>query len=156
MDKDRYKEEGFFIPLDYGHIVGVVWLAHEVLMIGLSNGYIVLVSAPLLMRQRKNASSEAGARSSVGSGIPPNLNKAMFTTRIFESYLSSMTTVDGAPAVLGDRSLKVLNIDMGCWGESDCLSISADIEIEGFNPKPGIFLQARRRPSPPRGHHGHG
>ena len=26
-----YKEEGFFIPLDYGHIVGMVWVNNEVL-----------------------------------------------------------------------------------------------------------------------------
>ena len=25
-----FKEEGFFIPLDYGHIVGMVWVAQEV------------------------------------------------------------------------------------------------------------------------------
>merc|ERR1719240_1575301 len=36
-----YKEEGFFIPLDYGHIVGMQWVAHEVLIIGLANGYVV-------------------------------------------------------------------------------------------------------------------
>ena len=34
--------QGFFIPLDYGHIVGVVWVAHEVVLIALANGYVVL------------------------------------------------------------------------------------------------------------------
>ena len=34
--------------------------------------------------------------------------------------------------MLGDNSLKVLRIDMTKWGSDDCLTIAADIEIEGF------------------------
>ena len=172
-----YKEEGFYIPLDYGHIVGALWVAHEVLIIGLANGdrdacthvassavhayqahhlhlrmhipphashtigYIVVVSAPLLMRQRKNASASAPGRDGDG-GVPrAGSTKPMSTTRIFEGYLSALTTIDGAPAVLGDKSLKVLNIDMSKWGEEDCLSVAADIEIEGFTARPGVYLQ---------------
>ena len=60
-----YKEEGFFIPLDYGHIVGMVWVSHEVLLIGLANGYVVLVSAPLLMRLRRKARISRYAQMSV-------------------------------------------------------------------------------------------
>ena len=105
-----YKEEGFFIPLDYGHIVGVVWVDHEVLVIGLANGYIILISAPLLMRQRKNQSLNAPGRSGAEQATPTGAFKAMTTTRLFNGYLSALTIVDGAPAALGDTSLKVLNL----------------------------------------------
>ena len=30
---------------------------------------------------------------------------------------------------------------MAQWGEEDCLSVAADIDIDGFTLKPGIFLQ---------------
>merc|ERR1719421_1506377 len=72
-----YKEEGFFIPLDYGHIVGMVWVAHEIVLIALANGYIVLVSAPLLMRQRKNAAAGAHGRSEFDGEIPVSTTKSM-------------------------------------------------------------------------------
>jgi len=126
-----YKEEGFFIPLDYGHIVGMVWVAHEVILIALANGYVVLVSAPLLMRQRKNAAASAHGRTDEDK--IPSTTKSMSTTRIFQNYLSACIELDGSPAVLGDTSLKVLSIDMAKWGQDDCLSIAADIEIEGYD-----------------------
>ena len=50
--------------------------------------------------------------------------------------------LEGSPAVLGDTSLKVLSIDMGKWGTEECLSIAADIEIEGFDGRVGTSLNA--------------
>jgi len=126
--------KGFFIPLDYGHIVGMVWVAHEVILIALANGYVVLVSAPLLMRQRKNAAAQAAGRGGDDElqGTAPT-TKSMSTTRIFSNYLSAAIELEGSPAVLGDTSLKVLRIDMAKWGTEECLSICADIEIDGFD-----------------------
>jgi hypothetical protein len=137
-----FSEEGFFIPLDYGHIVGMVWVNDEVLVIGLANGYVVLVSAPLLMRQRKNASANAPGRESDATMTLNMKTKSMSTTRVFTSYLSAVMELDGSPAVLGDTSLKVLRIDMAKWGQDDCLSIAADIEVPDFEFKGlGIFLE---------------
>jgi len=133
-----YKEEGFFIPLDYGHIVGMVWVNHEVLVIGLANGYVVLVSAPLLMRQRKNAAAQAPGREDTEQ--TDIARKSMSTTRVFTNYLSACLELEGSPAVLGDKSLKVLRVDMAKWGQDDCLSIAADIEVDGFEPRIGVSL----------------
>ena len=139
-----YREEGFFIPLDYGHIVGMVWVNHEVLVIGLANGYVVLVSAPLLMQQRKNAAANAAGRDSVAdsgcSDADAAKKKSMSTTRVFQNYLSGCIELEGSPAVLGDGSLKVLRIDMGRWGQDDCLTIAADIPVDGFVPAIGVSL----------------
>jgi len=135
-----YKEEGFFIPLDYGHIVGMVWVAHEVVLIALANGYVVLVSAPLLMRQRKNEAANAPGRKDATE--VPTATKSMSTTRIFSNYLSACIELEGSPAVLGDKSLKVLRVDMAKWGTDDCLSIAADIEIEGYDARIGTSLNA--------------
>ena len=118
-----YKEEGFFIPLDYGHIVGMTWVAHEVVLIALANGYVVLVSAPLLMRQRKNASAQAHGRSTDAEQPVAVTTKSMSTTRVFQNYLSAVTEIDGQPAVVGDSSVKILHLDMPKWGADDCLSI---------------------------------
>ena len=100
-----YQEEGFFIPLDYGHIVKMVWVNHEVLVIGLANGYVVLVSAPLLMRQRKNSAAHVAGREQ--SEEIPVTSKSMSTTRVFQNYLSDCIELEGSPAVLGDNSVKV-------------------------------------------------
>lgn len=135
-----YKEEGFFIPLDYGHIVGITWVAHEVLVIGLANGYVVLVSAPLLMRQRKNAAADAPGRDTADIECPPEKAKSMSTTRVFQNYLSACIELEGSPAVLGDSSLKVLRVDMAKWGQDSCLSIAADVEVDGFSPGIGLSL----------------
>jgi len=116
--------QGFFIPLDYGHIVGMIWVAHEVVLIALANGYVVLVSAPLLMRQRKNAAASAHGRASEASQVPVT-TKSMSTTRIFQNYLSAAVEIEGSPAVIGDTSLKVLRIDMAKWGTDECLSMYA-------------------------------
>ena len=121
----RYLVQGFFIPLDYGHIVGMVWVAHEVVLIALANGYVVLVSAPLLMRQRKNAAASAHGRSLEEGNQAPLTTKSMSTTRIFQNYLSSAIELEGSPAVLGDTSLKVLRVDMAKWGTDECLSMCA-------------------------------
>ncbi|KAL1528335.1 hypothetical protein AB1Y20_009689 [Prymnesium parvum] len=136
-----YREEGFFIPLDYGHIVGLTWTAHEVLIIGLSNGYIVAVSAPLLMRQRKNESTNAEGRNS-DSGTSAESARSMTTTRVFTHYLTAICDIDGAPAVLGDTSLKILQLDMTRWGGDGYLSIPADIPIQGFSMGVGVSLKA--------------
>jgi hypothetical protein len=137
-----YKEEGFFIPLDYGHIVGMVWVANEVVLIALANGYVVLVSAPLLMRQRKNASASAHGRSEADVAATPVTAKSMSTTRIFSNYLTAAFELEGTPAVLGDQSLKILRVDMAKWGTDECLSIAADIEVEGYDAsKLGVCLQ---------------
>jgi len=109
-----------------------------VLVTGLANGYVVLVSAPLLMRQRKNAAADApGREDAEGSDLT---KKSMSTTRVFQNYLSACIELEGSPAVLGDKSLKVLRVDMAKWGTDDCLSIAADIEVDGFEPRIGVSL----------------
>jgi len=146
-----YKEEGFFIPLDYGHIVGICWVDHDVLVIGLANGYVVLVSAPLLMQQRKNASADVAGRKDSGIECPPEKAKSMSTTRVFQNYLSACIELEGSPAVLGDESLKVLRIDMNKWGKDDCLSIAADVAVDGFTPAIGVSLNKMSAVSSPEG-----
>ena len=84
----------------------MVWVAHEVVLVALANGYVVLVSAPLLMRQRKNAAASAHGRSQ--EDVVPVMTKSMSTTRIFQNYLAAAVEIEGSPAVLGDTSLKVL------------------------------------------------
>jgi len=135
-----YKEEGFFIPLDYGQIVGMAWTVNEVLIIGLSNGYIVTVSAPLLMRQRKNAAAEVAGRTDNSGG--GGSTRAMTTTRIFQHYLAALCDIDGAPAALGDTSVKLLAIDMHQWGGDGYLSIPADVPIDGFSLSVGVSLKS--------------
>lgn len=65
----------------------------------------------------------------------------MSTTRIFQNYLSAVTEIDGQPAVVGDTSVKILHLAMAKWGSDDCLSIAADIEVDGFAPRVGVCLQ---------------
>ena len=91
----------------------------------------MLVSAPLLMSQRKNAAASAPGRAASEPPFAGN-NKSMTTTRIFQNYLSACIELEGTPAVLGDTSLKILRLDMSKWGTDECISIVADIEIEGF------------------------
>ena len=101
----------------------------------------MLVSAPLLMRQRKNAAASAHGRTAE-ENEPPVTTKSMSTTRIFQNYLSAAVELEGSPAVLGDTSMKVLRIDMAKWGTDECLSIAADIEIEGYDGRIGTSLNA--------------
>lgn len=101
----------------------MVWVAHEVVLIALANGYVVLVSALLLMRQRKNASATAHGRAPEESPPVPVTAKSMSTTRIFQNYLTAAIELEGSPAVLGDTSLKVLSVDMAKWGTDGCLSM---------------------------------
>jgi hypothetical protein len=126
-----------------GHIVGMVWVNHEVLVIGLANGYVVLVSAPLLMRQRKNAAANVAGREAALASDVDTKAKSMSTTRIFGNYLMHVMELEGSPAVLGDKSLKVLRVDMSKWGSDECLSIAADIEVPEFDNegKLGVFLE---------------
>ena len=84
----------------------------QVLAIGLANGYVVLVSAPLLMRQRKNAAAQVAGREEIKE--EDVMRKAMFTTRVFQNYLSACIELEGSPAVLGDKSHKVMSV-------SDCV-----------------------------------
>lgn len=139
-----FREEGFFIPLDYGSIVGCVWIKEEVLLIGLSNGYVVAVSAPTLMQQRKNRAAQhperLGGQDAAALPHAKAIAKAMSTLRVFEGYLSQLTLVDGMPALLGDSSLKILQIDVENWGESGFISIAADIFIEDFEADVGVNL----------------
>ena len=101
----------------------MVWVAHEVVLVALANGYVVLVSALLLMRQRKNASATAHGRAPEESPPVPVTAKSMSTTRIFQNYLTAAIELEGSPAVLGDTSLKVLSVDMAKWGTDGCLSM---------------------------------
>ena len=48
------QEEGFFIPLEYGEITDFVWLPLNTLMISLSNGYVLVVDADLLMDKARS------------------------------------------------------------------------------------------------------
>jgi len=136
-----YKEEGFFIPLDYGQIIGMTWTTEEVLIVGLSNGYIVTISAPLLMRQRKNQAANVDGRKDSNAG-PNSSARAMTTTRIFQHYLAALCDIDGAPAALGDTSVKMLQIDMQKWGSEGYLSIPADVAIQGFTMSIGVSLKS--------------
>jgi hypothetical protein len=63
------------------------------------------------MRQRKNAAAQAAGREEISE--EDVMRKAMFTTRVFQNYLSACIELEGSPAVLGDKSLKVMSV-------SDC------------------------------------
>jgi hypothetical protein len=78
-----YKEEGFFIPLDYGTIVGMEWLPDDLLVIGLSNGYIISVNVPLFLLARNNpAANNAMTTPTDEQQSPTSMPKAMATTRV--------------------------------------------------------------------------
>ena len=129
-----YKEEGFFIPLDYGHIVGLVWVAHEVVLIALANGYVVLVSAPLLMRQRKNAAAHVAGRSTDAEQPVAVTTKSMSTTRVFQNYLSACIEL-GASCGAGRQ---VQDLRSTCRSGGRGMGIVADIEIEGYDGRIGV------------------
>lgn len=77
----NFREEGFFIPLDYGTIVGMEWLPNDLLVIGLTNGYIISVNVPLFLSQRNPAAKRGGTppRKAAPANRRP---KAMSTTRV--------------------------------------------------------------------------
>ena len=88
------------------------------------------------MRQRKNAAATAAGRAPEDENSPPVTTKAMSTTRIFQNYCAAAVELEGSPAVIGDKSMKVLRIDMAKWGTEDFLTVAADIEIEGCATPP--------------------
>ena len=67
---------------------------------------------------------------------------ATFVVQIMhrQEYLTACVELDGSPAVLGDRSLKVLRVDMAKWGTDECLSVVADVAVDGFEPRIGVSL----------------
>ena len=134
----KHKEEGFFVPLDYGDICGFSWLADSVLAIGLGNGYIVVVSTPMLMKQRRNpsVSGEAAAGSKVAAEGLPSLK----TTRVFEHYLAAVGSVGPTLFLLGDACLKLLRVDLTAWGTDAHLKVVAQIDL-AFTPRVGAALQ---------------
>jgi len=75
------KEEGFFIPPDYGTIVGMDWLPGELLVIGLTNGYMITVNVPMLLVQRGNPGA-SGAQPAAAPSDGRRRPKAMVTTRV--------------------------------------------------------------------------
>lgn len=73
-----FKEEGFFVPQDYGAIVAAEWLRGEVLLIGLSNGYVLTVLVPVLLIERANPGMPQPPADADSARRP----RALITTRV--------------------------------------------------------------------------
>lgn len=138
-----YKEEGFFIPLDYGTIIGIEWLPGDVLVVGLSNGYIITVNVPLFLLARNNRAALHGSTSLPVSTSPAKrVMKAMMTTRVMATYMSDIkVSLDGTRlCVLGDSRVKELGIAIS--PNSHTIMVSVEIEfVLPFESKVGTFAR---------------
>ncbi|KAG8466563.1 hypothetical protein KFE25_007942 [Diacronema lutheri] len=97
FDTTRQNEDlGLTFPEDYGGICGFKWMPSNMLLVGLSNGYIVTVDFAALIALQKG-------------GQLPSRVQAMATSRIFEEYITSIdTTADLKVACCGDAMVKVI------------------------------------------------
>ena len=79
FDTTRVHEDlGLTFPEDYGAIAGFQWLPELVLLVGLTNGYIVTVDFGALIKLQQ-------------SHKLPDRVSAMGTTRVFNEYLQDLT-----------------------------------------------------------------
>ena len=102
FDTTRVHEDlGLTFPEDYGSITGFRWLQNNVLIVGLTNGYIVTVDFDALIKLQQ-------------SNKLPDRVSAMCTTKVFNEYLqdiSAIKTSDSGQRVAccGDCSVKVVH-----------------------------------------------
>jgi len=102
FDTTRVHEDlGLTFPEDYGSITGFRWLQNNVLIVGLTNGYVVTVDFDALIKLQQ-------------SHKLPDRVSAMCTTKVFNEYLqdvSAIKTSDSGQRVAccGDCSVKVVH-----------------------------------------------
>lgn len=97
FDTTRVHEDlGLTFPEDYGGICAFKWMPSNMLLVGLSNGYIVTVDFAALVKMQKG-------------GTLPSRVQAMATSRVFQEYITSLdTTADLKVACCGDAMVKVI------------------------------------------------
>jgi len=102
FDTTRVNEDlGLTFPEDYGQIAGYQWLPNLVLLVGLTNGYIVAVDFGALIKLQQ-------------SHKLPDRVSAMGTTRVFNEYLQDLsafyTSATGQRvACCGDTAVKIVH-----------------------------------------------
>mmetsp|Transcript_32326 Transcript_32326/g.80477 ORF Transcript_32326/g.80477 Transcript_32326/m.80477 type:complete len:185 (-) Transcript_32326:273-827(-) len=100
FDTNRKHEDlGLTFPDDYGGICGFRWMPGNMLLVGLSNGYIVTVDFAALMKMQENRS------------LPERVS-AMATSRVFQDYVTSIdSTTDLKVACCGDAMVKIIRVN---------------------------------------------
>ena len=102
FDTTRVNEDlGLTFPEDYGQIAGYQWLPNLVLLVGLTNGYIVTVDFGALIKLQQ-------------SHKLPDRVSAMGTTKVFNEYLQDLsafyTSATGQRvACCGDTMVKIVH-----------------------------------------------
>jgi len=102
FDTTRVNEDlGLTFPEDYGQIAGFQWLPNLVLLVGLTNGYIVAVDFGALIKLQQ-------------SHKLPDRVSAMGTTKVFNEYLQDIsafyTSATGQRvACCGDTAVKIVH-----------------------------------------------
>lgn len=102
FDSTRIHEDlGLTFPEDYGHIAGYLWLPNLVLLVGLTNGYIVTVDFGALIKLHQ-------------SHKLPDRVSAMGTTKVFNEYLQDLSALfthatGQRVACCGDTSVKIIH-----------------------------------------------
>jgi len=102
FDTTRSHEDlGLTFPEDYGAIAGFRWMAGNVLLVGLTNGYIVTVDFGALIKMQQ-------------SNKLPDRVSAMGTTKVFNEYLQDICTHVSAGsnpkiACCGDCAVKIVH-----------------------------------------------
>jgi len=102
FDTTRVNEDlGLTFPEDYGQIAGFQWLPNLVLLVGLTNGYIVAVDFGALIKLQQ-------------SHKLPDRVSAMGTTKVFNEYLQDLsafyTSATGQRvACCGDTAVKIVH-----------------------------------------------
>mmetsp|Transcript_12795 Transcript_12795/g.43323 ORF Transcript_12795/g.43323 Transcript_12795/m.43323 type:complete len:468 (+) Transcript_12795:22-1425(+) len=133
-----YREEGFFVPPYQGSIVYFDWLPGHILVIGLSNGYIIVVNVPLLLVSRE---SKAAPQAAADRAPTRNKQNAMVTTRIFDSYMSDLkVSPEGRLCVLGDSSVKALSISVDKRTQHTEVRIDVEFRLP-FKADVGTFVR---------------
>ncbi|KAL1502933.1 hypothetical protein AB1Y20_011004 [Prymnesium parvum] len=102
FDTTRVNEDlGLTFPEDYGQIAGFQWLPNLVLLVGLTNGYIVAVDFGALIKLQQ-------------SHKLPDRVSAMGTTRVFNDYLQDLSafytnSTGQRVACCGDTAVKIIH-----------------------------------------------
>ncbi len=136
FDTTRVHEDlGLTFPDDYGAITGFRWLHGNVLMVGLTNGYVVTVDFGALIKLQQNHKL-------------PDRVSAMCTTKVFNEYLQDISATQSNDAgqrvaCCGDCAVKVIH--------RQGMELEVLVEV-GLDRKPtiGEFLDKARAPAHPR------
>lgn len=104
----KVNDEGFYIPMAYGEITTFLWLANGLLVVALSNGYVLAVDTDLLMMQDKEAKNQLirGGREVMKAG------------RVFAEYLTDVCPSPERDRILacGDCCTKIIECNRGTSG----------------------------------------